>query len=327
MINDERGFVSGDAGVPDDDDDFSAKVWMGYSDLNELFVYAEVTDDNVTFGADPVDGNDTWQFDALEIAFGNYDVRGLEGGGIVNGSPHLVYGRGDEPDYQIRITGMVDTDGAITGSNLFVATAPGAPDSLRNFNDVEGSGAVVDFTDDGTAKTGAVTGWKLLAVLPLDGIQFEVNADVVLPPPATDELRLIPLNVAFNDNDGTGREHQPLWTTKWNTTNAWWNTPAQWLSVAMAGSGVATATEDEGEVPGTFALNQNYPNPFNPSTTIRFSLANTDKVTLAVYDVLGQRVATLVNDESMAPGQHTITFDARSLASGMYLYRLEAGTE
>lgn len=326
-INEERGFVPGDAGVPENDEDQSAQVWMGYSDLNELFVYAEITDDVVTFGEDPVAGGDTWQYDALEFAFGNYDVRDLDGGGIINGTPHLTFGRGDEPDYQFRLTGAVDAEGNIVSTNLHTATVPGTPDSLRNFDNIQGSGMAVDYMDDGAGKTGAVTGWKVLALIPLDGIQFEANNDVVLAPPAADELRLIPFTIALDDNDGSGREHQPIWTNKWNTTNAWWNTPAQWLTAAMAGSGVATSTEDEAEVPEGFALEQNYPNPFNPSTNIRFSLANTDKVTLAVYDVLGQRVATLVDDESMTAGQHTVSFDARDLASGVYLYRLKAGTQ
>ncbi|MBM2842132.1 MAG: hypothetical protein HW412_2660, partial [Bacteroidetes bacterium] len=79
-------------------------------------------------------------------------------------------------------------------------------------------------------------------------------------------------------------------------------------------------------LPSTFALEQNYPNPFNPSTTIRFSLSSQERVgsTLKVYDILGREVATLVNEE-LKPGSYEATFDARGLASGTYLYRLQAG--
>ncbi len=72
-----------------------------------------------------------------------------------------------------------------------------------------------------------------------------------------------------------------------------------------------------------FALEQNYPNPFNPSTQIAFRLAVDSKVSLKVFDVLGQEVATLVNSNFVAGG-HSVDFNASSLNSGVYLYRIEA---
>jgi len=75
--------------------------------------------------------------------------------------------------------------------------------------------------------------------------------------------------------------------------------------------------------PAVFALDQNYPNPFNPSTKIAFKLAVDSKVSLKVFDVLGQEVVTLVNT-NLAAGGHNINFDASSLNSGVYLYRIEA---
>jgi hypothetical protein len=79
----------------------------------------------------------------------------------------------------------------------------------------------------------------------------------------------------------------------------------------------------EGGVPSTFALHQNYPNPFNPSTTIQFDLPQELQVKLNVYNSAGQLVASLVNERRQA-GTHRVTFTATNLASGMYLYRLEA---
>ncbi len=75
--------------------------------------------------------------------------------------------------------------------------------------------------------------------------------------------------------------------------------------------------------PAEFALDQNYPNPFNPSTKIAFRLAVDSKVSLKVFDVLGQEVANLVNTNLVA-GAHNINFNASSINSGVYLYRLEA---
>jgi photosystem II stability/assembly factor-like uncharacterized protein len=75
------------------------------------------------------------------------------------------------------------------------------------------------------------------------------------------------------------------------------------------------------DLPKSFTLGQNYPNPFNPSTSIPFSLTEGDEITIAVYDLLGRRVAVLQNGQ-MPAGTHSVAFDARHLASGVYLYRI-----
>jgi len=77
--------------------------------------------------------------------------------------------------------------------------------------------------------------------------------------------------------------------------------------------------------PIEFSLAQNYPNPFNPSTTINFSLAKESNVNLKVFDLLGQEIISLVNNEFMTAGSYSYKFDASTLASGTYIYRLEAG--
>jgi hypothetical protein len=89
-------------------------------------------------------------------------------------------------------------------------------------------------------------------------------------------------------------------------------------------SSVGTAAEAEPDMPTGYELCQNFPNPFNPSTTISYSLPQRSHVTLTVFNTLGQQVATLVNGE-MDAGNHNVTFDASGLASGVYLYRLQAG--
>ncbi|MGF1669747.1 MAG: T9SS type A sorting domain-containing protein, partial [Balneolaceae bacterium] len=76
------------------------------------------------------------------------------------------------------------------------------------------------------------------------------------------------------------------------------------------------------EAPVHFELKQNFPNPFNPSTNIQFVLSEPGTVTLQVFDVNGKRISTIINNENRNSGQHTISFDASSLASGVYFYRI-----
>jgi len=76
--------------------------------------------------------------------------------------------------------------------------------------------------------------------------------------------------------------------------------------------------------PAKFALYQNYPNPFNPSTTFKYSLSKDEFVTLEVYDILGARVARLVNWQQKA-GTYEVRFDASNLSSGIYFYKIKAG--
>jgi hypothetical protein len=78
-------------------------------------------------------------------------------------------------------------------------------------------------------------------------------------------------------------------------------------------------------VPLTFALDQNFPNPFNPSTTIRYGLPNRSHVKLTVFNTLGQQVTPLQNGEQEA-GYHDVKFDGSGLSSGVYFYRIQAGS-
>jgi hypothetical protein len=86
-----------------------------------------------------------------------------------------------------------------------------------------------------------------------------------------------------------------------------------------------TAVGNNPAVPGIVAMQQNYPNPFNPSTTITYELPKTSVVRLSVFDMLGCEVSVLVNERREA-GHHEVKFDGSKLASGVYLYRIQAGS-
>jgi hypothetical protein len=89
-------------------------------------------------------------------------------------------------------------------------------------------------------------------------------------------------------------------------------------------SEMITDVENVQEFPPQYVLQQNYPNPFNPTTSIKFDVPSSKVVTLKVFDILGREVATLLNEEKSA-GTHTVTWDASSVSSGVYFYRIKAG--
>ena len=115
--------------------------------------------------------------------------------------------------------------------------------------------------------------------------------------------------------------------------NKWIGTWKNGLAVFNEGGVVSVEdnNSDQNTLPKDYVLSQNYPNPFNPSTTIKYEIpgqARNDNVhvTLKVYDILGREVAVLVN-EQQRPGSYTVRFDASSLSSGVYLYKLTAGNK
>jgi Secretion system C-terminal sorting domain len=309
-----------EGGLPDNNDDVSGSFWIGFNrEYGELYFYGEVKDDIESLhpGTSACNGCEAWGYDSVEIGWGSYDVRDVDGGSILGGSPHENYGRVAEPDVQLRFSNLA------TGLTSTFASAQAGAEAE---GEVPGGGSVFAPLLDGT---GATIGYKFLSLMPYAGFAFPATGDEVFTPPALDGVKLIPFNIAINDGDTDGqnpRDTQVQWSTKPNATNQWWNTPAQWLTVAVAGRATATPNEEEIDLPLTYALGQNYPNPFNPATTIDFSLAAGQNVSLTVYNVLGQKVATLVNGDMMNAGSHQVRFDARNLTSGMYLVRLEAGT-
>jgi hypothetical protein len=107
------------------------------------------------------------------------------------------------------------------------------------------------------------------------------------------------------------------------TVNAGHASPLRWDSAS-----VSITITDVGEItvnPAQFMLYDNYPNPFNPSTTIRYSIPEASFTTLIVYDALGNKVSSLVN-ETKSAGTFEVTFDATKLSSGIYYYTLQSGS-
>lgn len=105
--------------------------------------------------------------------------------------------------------------------------------------------------------------------------------------------------------------------SSWGASSGF-GTPGAQNSLVVSNEG-----DPDSEIPTSLSLSQNFPNPFNPSTNIEYFVKNTGEVSLEVFDVLGQKVSTLVN-QKQATGVYTVSFDASNLPSGIYMYRLRS---
>jgi len=107
--------------------------------------------------------------------------------------------------------------------------------------------------------------------------------------------------------------------------NNWWYYAVDYetaVTLAQQTNWVSIPGEPRHPIPLRPVLEQNFPNPFNPVTTIRFYLPKSEKVTLNIYDLLGRKVRTIINGK-MTAGEHSVDFNARNFASGLYFYRLK----
>ena len=100
-----------------------------------------------------------------------------------------------------------------------------------------------------------------------------------------------------------------------------WLFSLNYIKVNIAGT---VDVSDNNYIPSTYSLSQNYPNPFNPTTTIKFDLPVDGLITLEIYDILGRKISTLINEHRQA-GSYEQIFDASSLSSGVYVYKIQAG--
>ena len=332
-------------GVPESPADFSGYIAMKMDDENVYFA-AKVRDEGTPMIGTPDTPNLAFNYDHLTMYLGLYDI------GDQAGSPHQE-GPGEFEFYDpvtedtiqagrtYRIAPGVDNTTTTLGADyqlLFRAVDYGGVvegDAARQFNY---SGALVDTTIGGTMgatalfddETGYVMEWKV----PFASLAGQIAkptreyANFVWPEfePADGKVIVFDADLTDDDEGDEGLNH---FLRVGNQPSLWRDSK----SFSMRGEIVAGGTpqgvfiEDDptAEVPARYLLQQNYPNPFNPVTTIAFALPEAAPVRLTVYNALGQEVAVLV-DGVVTAGQKTVTFDAGTLPSGVYLYRLETPT-
>lgn len=203
-----------------------------------------------------------------------------------------------------RVTALV-----ISGTNLFAGTLGGgvflSPNNGTNWTAVD-SGLT-----DLNVNTLAVAGTNIFVGTEFGGVFLSTN----------NGARWTALNTGFGTSYTPNYNVFSLAALGSNlfagTWGGMWRRP---LSEMITG-----VKQNEGVAPKTFLLCQNYPNPFNPSTIINYQIPTNALVVLKVFDVLGRDVQTLVNERQSA-GSHFLRFNASNLPSGVYFYRLEAGT-
>ncbi len=266
------------------DNDEDLTITMYMAMDNQYFYFAVDAIDNV-FSFDPA-GN-WWEDDAIEMFFGLYDGR--------PGPPHLARLRGAEPDYalQFRYDGLFHPD----NNDRQIYTT----DSSDYY--FEGFGS--DYIIETRVKLSDITFGDDAPFTPVNGMR-------------------IPLDFSIHDSDNPNVRDGILTLSPINNDNSW-QSPRNW-TYTWIGDRETVGVKDRGDdaVPLSYSLSQNYPNPFNPTTTINYSIRKAGLVKIELYNTLGQKVRTLVNEAKPA-GTYRLEVRANELTSGLYFYRLTAG--
>ena len=277
------------SGLHDGDADYSVIAYLAV-DNDNLYFAADVTDDIYSWKQ----RDDPWMNDAINFYIGLFDSH------TTNFS---VYKRGATPHYQIlfdeeKVTTGYSDSLLFPGTNYFFGQKALTPGYLIE--------AKISFIDLAQKRNFDYGGDKDSVFHPVEGMK-------------------IPIDFSCNDADASGERELVFCYSPYNEDQSWID-PSRWLWTWIGNKmNVDPNGIGEGLVAANYRLEQNYPNPFNPSTMITYSLQNPELVTLKVFDVLGREVSTLINQYQTA-GSHTVNFNAANLPSGIYFYKIKAGS-
>jgi hypothetical protein len=266
-----------------------------------------------TFAADPnairaflTETDSTGAYEFNDLLPGVYSILALPVG---NYAP-VFYSDGSQDFRWARATPITVNGNSLSGIDLFPRSIP---DSARGYTSIDGSvahsggasGAFAGALVFASYQSGGIAGYSLSdgqGKFLIDGLapgSYTVSADVPGYTLAGSAQTSPSYDVSGNAIGGTVS-----------------------LSLGSLTTSVQTVTK---VLPTTYSIEQNYPNPFNPSTTIRYTLSVSGMVSVRVYNILGQLIATLVNGNQNA-GRYAVTFNASSFSSGVYFYRIESGS-
>ncbi|MDR3626653.1 MAG: T9SS type A sorting domain-containing protein [Ignavibacteriaceae bacterium] len=260
-------------------------------DKDYLYVAAHINTNNIYTGS-----STSYQNTSFDLLLGLYDW---------HGASHTSLLTGAKPDYHFRFCFdrvLVDNNGTdsleVPGANYFWGSR--FPDPLAGYN-VE---AKIAWTDIAHKRAGSTYTGTDNVFVPAVGMRIPVDI----------ELNSVTEGATARDGQ---LDYSPI-----AQGNSWSNV-ALW-AYTWIGDQWTTPVKDTKQTVYSYKLSQNYPNPFNPTTNIQYSIVKSGHVTLTIYDILGRKIATLINQNQEA-GNHTINFNASRFASGVYFYRIEAG--
>ena len=287
------------------DESFTPTYWYGWEDLTAWFKM--VWDDDYIYLATRRIDDDYSYVDGTDINTGN--IWQNDGFQIkLDSRPTLMF---DEtaPGSEIGFC-LIDMENAAFNywpnaynSNLELALADGDNTSTSPSTEGKAIYGKMEETDTGYLETFEIAFVRWAEILPDDAEMFSICA---------------------LDRDFDTQEAVLQWAQGIYVKNQQHYGSVLWSTANPPVAGVADPAH---QTPASYTLNQNYPNPFNPTTTITYSVPSTEQVTLEVYNVMGELVATLVNHQLQVAGSYAVTFDGTDLANGVYFYRLTTGSQ
>ena len=253
-------------------------------DADFMYFAFDATDDVVDTTA-----TNSYEKDSPDLFIGLYNQ---------TGAAHTGYARGDEPDYQLRF---------LPGKVIYASGGDAVLMRASSADYYWGTKFPIGYVIEGR-----------LSLQELATAGGDTKFEAV-------EGYRIPFDLSLNDADAGGVREGIMTWSPYNDDNSW-SSPGNWMYSWVGDTWIIPVGIEkiDDAIPAAFELSQNYPNPFNPSTTISYSLPQNNDVVLEIYNTLGQKVATLINQKQTA-GTYNVTFDASNLATGVYFYRLQSG--